>query len=97
VGLYTAGTAIVTSYIGLIFSAIATDYFPRLAATRNNEELSVSVRTQAELTISLLAPLVVAFIVFCKPVIILLYSDQFLPIEYMMYWSIGAVLIQAMG
>ena len=97
VGLYTAGTAIVTSYIGLVFTAIATDYFPRLAATKNNEEMNLAVRTQAELTILLLAPLIVAFLVFCKPVIILLYSNKFLPIEYMMYWAIGAVLFQAMG
>lgn len=97
VGLYTAGTAIVTTYIGLVFASIATDYFPRLASTKSNEEIVLSVRTQAEITILLLAPLVVAFLVFIKPVIILLYSDRFLPIESMMYWSIGAVLLQAMG
>ena len=97
VGLYSAGTSIVATYIGLVFSAISTDYFPRLAATKSNEEMGLAVKTQAELTLLLLAPLIVAFIVFCKPVIILLYSEQFLPIEYMMYWSIGAVLFQAMG
>ena len=97
VGLYSAGTAIVASYIGLVFTAIATDYFPRLAATKNNVEMNVAVRTQAEITLLLLAPLVVAFLVFIKPVIILLYSDKFLPIENMMYWSIGAVLLQTMG
>ena len=97
VGLYSAGTSIVASYIGLVFSAIATDYFPRLAATKNNEEMGVAVKTQAELTLLLLAPLVVAFLVFCKPVIILLYSNKFLPIELMMYWSVGAVLLQALG
>lgn len=97
VGLYTAGTSIVSTYIGLVFSAIATDYFPRLAATKNNEEMNVAVRTQAELTILLLAPLIVAFIVFCKPMIILLYSGKFLPVEHMMYWAIGAVVTQAMG
>ena len=97
VGLYSAGTSIVSTYLGLVFSAIATDYFPRLAAAKNKNEMSLSVHTQAELTILLLTPLAVAFIVFCKPVILLLYSNDFLPIEYMMYWSIGAVLLQAMG
>lgn len=97
VGLYNAGTSIVSTYIGLVFSAIATDYFPRLAATNSNDEMGDAVTTQAELTILLLAPLIVAFIVFCKPVIILLYSNKFLPVEHMMYWAIGAVLLQAMG
>lgn len=97
VGLYSAGTTIVGSYIGLVFTAIATDYFPRLAATKSNEEMNLAVKMQAEITILLLAPLVVAFLVFIKPVIILLYSDKFLPIENMMYWAIGAVIIQAMA
>lgn len=97
VGLYSAGTAIVTTYLGLIFSAIATDYYPRLAATKNNEELKAAVHTQAEISILLFAPLIVAFFVFIKPVIILLYSDKFLPIEGMMYWAVGATLMQAMG
>ena len=97
VGLYSAGTTIITTYIGLVFSAIATDYFPRLAATKGNKEMGIAVRTQAELTILLLAPLAVAFLLFCRPVIILLYSEKFLPIEHMMYWSVGGVLVQAMG
>lgn len=97
VGLYTAGTTIVTTYIGLVFSAITTDYFPRLAATKSNQEMNLAVHTQAELTILLLTPLVLAFLIFCKPIILLLYSNKFLPIEHMMYWSVGAVLFQAMG
>ena len=97
VGLYSAGTSIVATYIGLVFSAIATDYFPRLSATKSNDEMIVAARRQAELTILLLTPLVIAFLAFCKPVIILLYSKQFLPIEHMMYWAVGAVLVQAMG
>lgn len=97
VGLYSAGTAIVTSYLGLVFTAIATDYFPRLAATKNNDEMNAAVHTQAELTLLLVAPLVVTFLVFCRFVIVLLYSDKFLPIENMMYWSVGAVLLQTMG
>lgn len=97
VGLYSAGTAIVGSYIGLVFTAIATDYYPRLAATKTNEEMNTSVHTQAELMILLFAPLVVAFILFSKPVIILLYSAKFLPIEHMLYWSVGAVQLQSMG
>ena len=97
VGFYSAGTAIVTSYVGLVFSAIATDYFPRLAGTTSPLEMKCSVETQAELTVLLLTPLVIAFMAFIKPVIILLYSEKFLPIENMMYWSVGAVLFQAMG
>ena len=97
VGLYSAGTAIIASYIGLVFSSIATDYFPRLAATKSNSEMNLTVRTQVEITLLLLTPLVIAFLTFCKPIVILLYSEKFLPIEHMMYWAVGGVLVQALA
>lgn len=97
VGLYSAGTHIVSTYLGLVFSAIATDYFPRLAASKSNEEMRIAVHTQCEIMLLLLAPLIVAFMVFVKPAIILLYSERFLPIEIMMYWYIGETLFKAMG
>ena len=97
VGLYSAGTTIVATYLGLVFSAIATDYFPRLASTRDNIELKSAVLTQAEISMLLFAPLIIGFIVFIKPFIIILYSDKFISIEYMLYWSIGATLIQSLG
>lgn len=97
VGLYSAGTNIVTTYLGLVFTAIGTDYFPRLAATKNNEELSDTIHIQAEISILLFAPLIILFFTYSQPIIRILYSDKFLPIEYMMYWSVGATLFQAMG
>ena len=32
VGLYSAGFAIITTYVGMVFSAMSTDYYPRLSA-----------------------------------------------------------------
>ena len=97
VGLYSAGTSIVNVYLGLVFSAIATSYFPQLAGTKSNEEMGDAVKKQAEISILLFAPIIVAFIVFAKPAIIILYSEKFLPIEGMLYWAIAATLIKAMG
>jgi len=97
VGLYSAGTSIVNVYLGLVFSAIATSYFPQLAGTKSNEEMGDAVKKQAEISILMFAPIVVAFIIFIKPVIIALYSEKFLPIEEMLYWAMGATLIKATG
>lgn len=97
VGLYSAGTTIINTYLGLVFTAIATDYFPRLASLKSYSDMNSAVRRQAELSILLFAPIVVAFIVFIKPVIILLYNDKFLPIEEMLYWGMAATLVKAMG
>lgn len=97
VGLYSAGTSIVDGYLGLIFTAMATDYFPRLAATHSNKEMNAAVKGQAEISMLLFAPIVVAFLVFLKPIIVLLYSDRFLPIEGMMYAAMSATIIKALA
>lgn len=97
VGLYSAGITIVNVYLGLVFAAISTDYFPRLAATKSNEELGNVISRQAVISILLFLPIVVAFIIFIKPVILLLYSEKFIPIEGMIYWAIGATVIKALA
>lgn len=97
VGLYSAGTILVNIYLGLVFSAIATSYFPQLAATNSYSEMNDVVKKQAEISILLFAPLIVVFIVFIKPVILLLYNETFLPIEMMLYWAMAATLIKSFG
>jgi PST family polysaccharide transporter len=76
---------------------MATDYFPRLAATHSNNEMNAAVKGQAEISMLLFAPIVVAFLVFLKPIIVLLYSNKFLPIEGMMYAAMSATIIKALA
>lgn len=97
VGLYSAGTTIITMYLGLVFTAMATDYFPRLAATRSMDEMGNVVRSQTEITLLLFLPVIIAFVVFIKPIILFLYSDKFIPIEGMLYWAMSGTLIKAMA
>ena len=97
VGLYSAGATIISMYLGLVFTAMATDYFPRLATTRNTAEMSDAIRSQAEIALLLFAPIIIAFVVFIKPVILILYSDRFIPIEGMLYWAMAGTLIKAMA
>ena len=97
VGLYSAGTAIITMYLGLVFTAMATDYFPRLAATKSIEEMSDTIRSQAEIAMLLFAPIIIVFVVFIKPIIVVLYSEKFLPIEVMLYISMAATLVKALA
>lgn len=97
VGLYSAGATIISMYLGLVLTAMATDYFPRLAATRSMEEMSDAIKSQAEIALLLFAPIIIAFVIFIKPVILILYSDKFLQIEGMLYWAMAGTLIKAMA
>ena len=88
VGLFSAGFSIINMYVGLIFSAMSTDYFPRLsAASADNVKSTQIINHQAEIAILILAPLLVIFLVFIHLVIVLLYSAKFLAIDSMMYWA----------
>lgn len=38
VGLYSAGFTIINTYVGMIFTAMGTDYYPRLSVVSADDE-----------------------------------------------------------
>jgi O-antigen/teichoic acid export membrane protein len=87
VGLYNAGFAIINTYVSLVFTAMVTDYYPRLSAVANdNKRCKQIINQQAEIAILILAPILILFLVFIKWVIIILYSKQFIPVNSMIQW-----------
>lgn len=91
VGLYTAGMTIITTYVGMIFTAMGTDYFPRLSAVcKDNMKSGDLVNQQAEIALLILGPILVLFILLAPLAIIILYSEDFLPaVKYMQWASVG--------
>lgn len=98
VGLYNAGFAIINTYVGMIFTAMGTDYYPRLSAVANSNELcSRNVNQQSEIALLILAPVLIGFLVFIHWAIILLYSTQFLDITGMIYWASLGIFFKAVS
>lgn len=96
VGLFTAGFAIINTYVGLVFTAMATDYFPRLSAVASSNELcKKTINQQAEISILILGPIIMMFLVFIKLIIIVLYSTKFVAIEQMVLWLAVATFFKA--
>lgn len=96
VGLYNAGFAILYTYFGLIFSAMATDYYPRLSAVANDNLIcNKTINQQSEIAILILAPILMIFLVFINWVIILLYSRQFISVSDMIYWATLGIFFKA--
>ena len=96
VGLYTAGFTIIGTYVGMIFTAMATDYYPRLSAVANSNELcKQSINQQAEIALLILAPILIAFLVFINWAVILLYSTQFIEVTGMIYWAALGMFFKA--
>ena len=95
VGLFAAGFAMVNTYVGLVMNAMSTDYYPRLCAVNSDtRQLCTTVNNQMQLSFILLAPLISTFIVFSHAIVIILYSDKFIPVEGMMYWAMIATYFQ---
>lgn len=98
VGLFNAGFTIINTYIGLVLTAMGTDYYPRLSkVAADNSFFTKTINQQAEIALLLLAPIVIAFIVFIKFIVTILYSSKFLAIEGMLYWAIAATLFKTMA
>jgi O-antigen/teichoic acid export membrane protein len=96
VGLYNAGFAIINTYVGLIFSAMSTDYYPRLSAVSHDNKLSnQTINQQAEIALLILAPIVIIFLIFINWVVILLYSNKFIAVNDMIYWAALGMFFKA--
>lgn len=95
VGLFTAVFSLVNTYLGMVFSSIERDFFPRLCAVADSvDDTSVAIRQENELLILLLAPLVAIFIAFAPMVLTLFYSDKFIEAESMMGFTAFALFLK---
>ena len=96
VGLYQAGWTLNASYLGMVFTAMGKDYFPRLSqCAEDDREVIKKVNEQAEIAILILAPLIIVMLVFMPYLIQLLYSKEFLTIIPMTEWLLIGSLVQA--
>ena len=80
-GLYQAGMSITSQSIGLVFSAMAIDYYPRLAAvSEDNGKVREMVNQQGEVTLLIATPILLMLVITAPIVIQILLSKEFLPI-----------------
>lgn len=96
VGLYQASNSITTQYIGFIFSAMAVDYFPRLAAVSDdNKSISTTANQQAEMVILIATPIIILLLTTAPFVVKLLLSEAFMPTVPVLRWMGFALFFKA--
>lgn len=82
VGYYQAGYTLIARYTGLILSALCVEYFPRLSkVAHSNMKLSIFVSQEINIALMVLTPVIVAFILFARLIITILYTDEFFIIQ----------------
>ena len=96
VGLYNAGYMITVTYASMVFSAMEADYFPRLSAVNGNvTATNETVNKQMEVTMLIIAPMLVALIVLLPVLTPLLLSEKFMPIVAMTQVAALAMFFKA--
>lgn len=96
VGLYNAGYMMTMTYAAMVFQAMETDYYPRLSSIKGiGEKLNLVVNRQVEVSLLLVSPLLVLFLVGLPILLPLLYSGKFLPVMGMMKLAILAMYVRA--
>ena len=87
-GIYQSAFSIAEGYFGLIFTAMAADYYPRLAAiNKNNNLLRKEVNKQAEIGLLIAFPCIIIALFFMPIGIRLLYSKEFLSSVQCINWA----------
>lgn len=80
-GYFSAGYSMIHVYVGVIFSAMSLDFYPRLSSVSLEPIKSKNlVNSQIEISLILIGPLIVFFTLFSPYFIELLYSVEFLPV-----------------
>lgn len=98
VGLYNAGLAIVDGYVGMVFTAMATDYYPRLSGVIHEEgRWKQLVNEQAELVLIILS-IVLILLVSTTPLLIrVLLSKEFLAAQDFIFWAVLAIPLKGLA
>lgn len=95
VGLFAAGNAIVVTYVGLLFSSMGTDFYPRLAAVNtDNKACTTLMNQQGEVGLLILGPMILICQIFIPIIVWALYSDKFLGATPYILWAISGMLLK---
>ena len=95
VGIFTAGFTLLGSYVGMVFSAMTTDYYPRLASVCKDEKKTREiVNEQGEIASLILGPLLMGCLVFMILMIKILYSNSFIQASDYLFWAIIGMMFK---
>lgn len=98
VGYFSAGFAILNGYVGMIFSAMSSDYIPRLSGiVDDNRACKNAINNQLQLSILILLPLLSLLILFSNFIVHILYSADFYPMVGMVIWGALGMLMKTMN
>lgn len=98
VGYYQAGNTLFNRYVSVVFTAIAMEYYPRLASRPDSvKRTSVFVAHEMKLAVWILFPVVLCFIAALPLIIRILYLSDFLVIAPFVSIAIVGTIFRAVS
>ncbi len=95
VGLFTAGFMLTNSYVGMVFNAMGTDYYPRLSAVnQDNAKCTEVINQQGEIATLIIAPILISCMILMPFIIRLIYSDEFLSANDYILWAVSGMMFK---
>jgi enterobacterial common antigen flippase len=98
VGLYQATWTLSSMYVGVVLSAMGTDFYPRLTAVVEDRPASNRlINEQTEMGVLITLPGVLATIVLAPWILQLVYSREFIPATDVIRWQILGVALKVVS
>lgn len=98
VGYFNTGQLIINSYVGIIFSAMAMEYYPRLASyNKDVKKEQTAVSQQAVISVLIMVPIIILFLEFLPGLVTLLFSSKFQAAVPMLSWCILAMFFKSVS
>lgn len=95
VGLFSAGFMLVNTYVGMVFEAMGTDYYPRLSAVnKDNNKCRQVMNQQGEMAVLIIAPILLSCMIFMPFIVKLIYSEKFLPATDYILWAVLGMMFK---
>ncbi|WP_163399993.1 oligosaccharide flippase family protein [Flavobacterium fluviatile] len=95
-GIYEVSSVVLLTYVGLVFNAMGTDFFPRLVAVQNDDiRVNQIVNDQIEMGLLLVTPMLSLLYLFAPFLIEILYTKEFSAVTLIFKGAIFAVIIKA--
>lgn len=94
VGLFQAANAIINQYIGMVFAAMATDYYPHLSSIiQDKKQVRELVKEEGEIILYIVVPLAVLIIITAPLIIKILLTSEFDSVLLIIrYMGLGVIL-----
>lgn len=96
-GLYQAALAVSGGLPGFVFSAMALDYYPRISAAKDGEEMARATNMQVQASMVIATPLFVGMIVFGGQLLDFYYTEEFIGATELMAWMTASVAFRVIS